>query len=243
MTDILINTTAKITFVLVNSSGVEVTGLGATFTVQISKNGGAFAASSGTKAEISDGWYSYTFAAGETDTAGPLAVKVTGAGAAQQNLLYEVVGTAQVNVITVPTVDQVAQVRRMTAEPTTTTYSDDTIEAYIAKYPLMDPLGNKPYEWDYSSTPPSQDANEDWIPTYDLHAAAGDIWEEKAGAVFSRFDFSADGGNYSRSQEYENAMKQARYHRSRRSPTTMTFMPYAEDNASLSWIGNLPEPD
>ncbi len=81
-------------FVLVDSSGDEVTSLGTTFTVEISKNGGAFAAGMGTKAEIGDGWYSYELTAGETDTVGPLAVKVTGAGADQQNLLYQVSGAA-----------------------------------------------------------------------------------------------------------------------------------------------------
>lgn len=100
MTDILISSTSIITFVMVDTSGVEVTGLGTGFTVQISKNGGAFGASAGTKAEIGSGWYSYTFTAGETDTAGPLAVKVTGAGAAQQNLVYNVVGSTWSSVAT-----------------------------------------------------------------------------------------------------------------------------------------------
>jgi len=83
-----------IDFVLVDSSGDEVTGLGSAFTVEVSKNGGAFAAGLGTKAEISDGWYTYELTAGETDTAGPLAVKITGAGADQQNLRYQVSGAA-----------------------------------------------------------------------------------------------------------------------------------------------------
>ena len=48
-----------IVFVLVDSSGAEVSGLGTGFTLEISKAGGAFNASAGVKAEISDGWYSY----------------------------------------------------------------------------------------------------------------------------------------------------------------------------------------
>lgn len=91
--NILINEAKKITFVLVDSSNAEVAGLGTAFVVQVSKNGGAFGASAGTKAEISNGWYSYTFAAAETNTLGPLAVKITHASIAQQNLLYEVVGS------------------------------------------------------------------------------------------------------------------------------------------------------
>lgn len=80
-------------FVLVDSSGDEVSGLGAVFTVQVSKNGGAFAASAGTKAEIGSGWYSYLFPTSETDTLGPLAVRVFGVGTMQQNLLFTVSGS------------------------------------------------------------------------------------------------------------------------------------------------------
>jgi hypothetical protein len=85
--------TQLVDFVLKDSGGIEVLGLGSTFSVEISKNGGAFAAGTGTKAEISDGWYTYLLDAAETDTEGPLAVKVTGAGAVQKNLLYEVSGS------------------------------------------------------------------------------------------------------------------------------------------------------
>ena len=81
-----------ITFVMVDSSGNEVTGLGTGFTLEVSKAGGAFAASGGTKAEISDGWYSYLSTAAEADTVGPVSIRVTGAGAVQQNLEYKVKG-------------------------------------------------------------------------------------------------------------------------------------------------------
>lgn len=79
-----------IVFVLVNSSNSEVSGIGAAFTLEISKAGGTFAASAGTKAEISSGWYSYTSTAGEADTAGPLAVKISHGSIVQQNLEYVV---------------------------------------------------------------------------------------------------------------------------------------------------------
>ena len=92
MTTIRIGTEELIVFVLVDSDGVEVAGLDDTFDVEISKNGGAFAAGVGDKAEIGSGWYSYELTEDETDTIGPLAVVITGVGAVQQNLLYEVVG-------------------------------------------------------------------------------------------------------------------------------------------------------
>lgn len=86
--DLKLNQAQMITFVMISAAGVEVAGLGNGFTLQLSKAGGAFAPSAGTKAEISNGWYSYLTTAAETDTAGPLSIKVTGAGAVQQNLVY-----------------------------------------------------------------------------------------------------------------------------------------------------------
>lgn len=79
-----------ITFVMVDASYDEVAGLGGGFTLQISKNGGAFAPSSGVKAEISDGWYSYAYTVAEANTAGEASIWVTGAGCKQQNLVYMV---------------------------------------------------------------------------------------------------------------------------------------------------------
>jgi hypothetical protein len=77
-------------FVMVASNGTVVTGLGTAIVVSVSKNGAAFVAGAGTKTEIGSGWYTYELTAAETDTVGPLAVKVTGAGAVQQNLLFQV---------------------------------------------------------------------------------------------------------------------------------------------------------
>lgn len=92
MSTILAGTEHLVAFVLVDSLGAVVEGLGTTFSVQVSKNGGAFAAGAGDKAEVSNGWYSYELTSSETDTEGPLAIVVTGTGAVQQNLLFQVVG-------------------------------------------------------------------------------------------------------------------------------------------------------
>ncbi len=85
-----LNQQNRITFVMVDSNGAEVAGLGAAFALEISKSGGAFAASAGTKAEIGNGWYTYLATAAEADTVGPVAIRVTGAGCVQQNLEYVV---------------------------------------------------------------------------------------------------------------------------------------------------------
>lgn len=101
--------TNTILFVMVDSGGTEVTGLGSGFTLELSKNGAAFAGSAGTKSEIGDGWYKYVSTAGEADTRGPIAIKVTGSGAIQQNLEYVVAGrTASAVIFTYTVTDSVS---------------------------------------------------------------------------------------------------------------------------------------
>jgi hypothetical protein len=143
---------------------------------------------------------------------------------------------------TLVTAAQIADLRRMVAEPTTTTYSDLTLTAIIERYPHMDEQGEDPFTLS-SDTPPVHVANANWMPTYDLNAAAADVWQEKAGALAGNYDFSADGGNYSRSQGAKMALDQARYYRSRRAPTTMRLVKYPDEpDTQQLWIGNLAEP-
>lgn len=143
------------------------------------------------------------------------------------------------------TAAQIAQLRRMVAEPTATTYSDGVITEYIEAYPLLDERGECPYTWDTSTEPPTQEANDTWISTYDLHAAAADIWDEKAALWADKYNFSADGGNYSRSNVYQQMMGKVRYHRARRATKTMTLVQWPEESntGTMPWIANLMEPD
>lgn len=128
------------------------------------------------------------------------------------------------------TTAQVARLRRMVAEPTTDTYSDVDIAAYIEAYPLLDAEGNDPDETD-------------WTATYDLHAAAADVWEEKAAAFAAGFDFTADGGSFTRSQQYEQCLKQARYHRARRRMKTGRLIQSPREYDPRDYVINLPEED
>jgi hypothetical protein len=131
------------------------------------------------------------------------------------------------------TAEQIAQVRRMVAEPTTTTYSDATIKGMIEAHPLTDENGEEPRIPIVDMVHPVvvtayQDPldlvdNPDWLPTYDLYSAAADVWTEKAASVADNYNFTADGGNYSRSNVYEQYMKQARHYRSLRSITTVNY--------------------
>jgi hypothetical protein len=141
--------------------------------------------------------------------------------------------------MTLVTAAQIATVRRMTAEPTTTTYSDALITTFIETYPHVDEYGESPTDDDGV-------ANADWTATYDLNAAAADMWQEKAGAVASKFDFSANGGQYTQSQQYMQYMQQCRYYRSRRMPSTALGVKSPQEwntQSDESWIGNLPESD
>jgi hypothetical protein len=116
------------------------------------------------------------------------------------------------------TLSEIQRLRYMVGEPTSTTYTDDRIREMIEKYPLTDAAG-------YDPTTPDGEANTNWTATYDLHAAASEIWAEKAGAQAGKMDFSVEGGNFKANQLYENCMKMARYHAARRAIKAIRIEP------------------
>lgn len=130
----------------------------------------------------------------------------------------------------------VSRFRRMVAESGTVTYTDAMLVTTISSYPLPDVAG----EWPYL---PSGSANTSWVATYDLANAAADIWEEKAAATATYFDFTADGATFRKSQVYEQQVKQARKWRSRRSPGSHEMRAYPTEPLEDVWIGNLAEDD
>lgn len=102
------------------------------------------------------------------------------------------------------TVADLARLRRMVAEPTDASgYTDSVLTAAAERCPLPDVDGHDP-------------DHVDWTATYDLAAAAADVWTEKAAGLAGGYDFSADGASFSRSQAYGQAQQQATYWRSRR---------------------------
>lgn len=121
------------------------------------------------------------------------------------------------------TAAQIAQLRRMVSERTDATYNDALLTTIIETYPAVDENGENP-RIPSTTVPGEMMVNPDWTDTYDLHSAAASIWEEKAGALAGNFDFSADGGNFSRSQANAMMMRQARYHLSRRNPKTIVLV-------------------
>lgn len=136
---------------------------------------------------------------------------------------------------------QIEHVRNMTTE----TLDDDQIGEIIERYPLRDERGTPPYTWDTSTTPPTQDANDDWIPTYDLNAAAADIWEQTAATYAAHFDFETNDQKFDRSQKHAHAMKMVRHFRSKRAPTSFGMVGVSKEGSAnpATWIGNLPEDD
>lgn len=147
---------------------------------------------------------------------------------------------------TLVTAAQLAKLRRMVDEPLTTIYSDALLTEYIENYPTMDELGTNPYYYSHTGGAPTKTASATWYPTYDLNMAAAEIWDEKAAALAEKYDFSADGGNYSQSQAYEHAQAQAKFYRGKRGLGTIHLVksPQEVGNGSDgSYIGNLPESD
>lgn len=94
MPDWTLDQANEIKFVMIDSAGTEVTG--ATLSVFVCKPGGTFGAAAGSSAELGNGWYKYTSTAGESDTSGELAIRVTAAGCLQQNLTCQVGAAAAV---------------------------------------------------------------------------------------------------------------------------------------------------
>jgi hypothetical protein len=101
------------------------------------------------------------------------------------------------------TAAMIADLRRMVAEPTTTTYSDAQLTTFIELYPMLDTDGLTPDE-------------SDWDATYNLNLAAADVWQEKAAAVAANADFTAWGSAFRQSQVFTQYMDMAREYRSKR---------------------------
>lgn len=140
------------------------------------------------------------------------------------------------------TAAMIAELRRMVDEPTTTTYSDVLLTTYIERYPLMDERGVDPYWYDTSTDPPTQTATVGWYPTYDLHRAAADVWDEKASAVAELYDFPTREGTFQHSRQYVAYKEKMRQHLARASARSAHLVASPSYNRrGDSFIGNLAE--
>lgn len=107
---------------------------------------------------------------------------------------------------------EVVRLRRMVAESDDSNgYTDAVLEDAIERYPLLDADGLEP-------------TDAEWTATYDLNAAAAEVWGEKSAALSGSFDFSADGASFTRSQAHMQALKMQRHYAARRAPGTITVI-------------------
>ena len=126
---------------------------------------------------------------------------------------------------TLVTAAELTRLRRMivdTAAPQT--YTDAALTTIVERYPCVDMRGESPFV-ESVLYPGTLVLNDDWTATYDINAAAGEVWEEKAAALAANFDFSADSAGFQRSQAFTQAQQMARHYRSRRNPSTVTLRP------------------
>jgi hypothetical protein len=137
-----------------------------------------------------------------------------------------------------------AELRRMIDEPTTTTYSDNLLDDYIERYPMMDERGVEPYYYDTSTSPPTQVAVSAWYPSYDLHAAAADIWAEKASGHAEDFAIPTIEGTYQVDSRFEQYQRKVRFHLSRRRVKNTRLIPSPSRlRRGDAYVFNLAEQD
>ena len=93
------------------------------------------------------------------------------------------------------------------------TYTDADLEAAVLAQPLDDVNLIPPPQTGATDVPPEDSA---WIPTYDLHRAAADLWDQKAAKESGSYDFKqgAAGQAFTRSQLFKQALRMARHFRS-----------------------------
>ena len=135
--------------------------------------------------------------------------------------------------VPLPDAAMIGLLRRLIAEPTAAVYTDADLSAILTRYPLRDGAG----AWPDDVT---------WAGAWDTNQAAADVWEEKAAAAAADFDFSADGGQYSRSQVQAQSLAMTRRFRARRAAAAVPLVVYPPPAGSVhenGWIGNLPEED
>lgn len=94
-------TTPTLVFLLVSSTDDKTAVTGLTPTVQISKNGGAFADTTNAASEIANGWYKVALTATETNTDGAMILRATGTGADEWRDVHEVAASRPANVVSI----------------------------------------------------------------------------------------------------------------------------------------------
>jgi hypothetical protein len=113
-------------------------------------------------------------------------------------------------ILTDPTPDVVARLRRLVAEPTTAIYSDEDLKATLRQFPTARRM--------QADALFVNGSNAFSVVVWDVHAAAAQIWEEKIAAlvVQGSYDITADGQTLNRDQKLQQYRAQLAYHQARR---------------------------
>ena len=93
--------TPRLPILMVDATDDETAETALTVSVQISKNGGAFAATTNSPVEVGNGWYYVILTATETDTDGPLLLRATAAGADEWRDYHQVFTDLSADVIAI----------------------------------------------------------------------------------------------------------------------------------------------
>jgi len=145
------------------------------------------------------------------------------------------------------TPEQLRRLRGMIGEPTAETYNDAYLTSVIEQYAILDWLGEEPVLIDSALTnqQPTFIVNPQWVPTYDLHSAASQIWQEKAAVWIEKYSFSDSGQSFQRSEVYTAMMARVRFHDARRNPRTLEQKAWSGQQRQQypSYIVNAPEHD
>lgn len=121
------------------------------------------------------------------------------------------------------TASEIKRLRSMINEPTAATWTDYDLTQLIEAAACVDTAGNIP-------------TDTSWVATYDIYSVASKIWLEKAAKFTDEFDFSADGGNFQRSQKQMMMLKQASYFESRSKALSLQLKQYPITHAgAFGW--------
>lgn len=98
------------------------------------------------------------------------------------------------------------KLKLMSAWDTEPAVSEDDLEMVLGLHALTDINGMTP-------------DSEEWIPTYDLIAAAAEVWIVKAARAAALVEVDPPGSGILTSKVFENCMAMARNYRSKRAST------------------------
>ncbi len=98
--------------------------------------------------------------------------------------------------------EALARLKRMTDADSEPALTVDDVADCLAMSKLVDENGLAP-------------SDAAWTPTWDLNRGAAEGWRRKAGKLAMRFDFSADGQQFQRSQAVAHCERMAEQYRRR----------------------------